>query len=135
VPDQPPRRRSVDNERRRWNDQAFDLLADDVEELKLDHRALSRLPAEMAALRREFEEWKLERREDITEFRTDIRELQQENRVAHGRLARGRDPLDGGELPALPTKLTWGDVVKIATAVGLVIAPIAAIVAALLGSA
>jgi hypothetical protein len=134
VPDQPPRRRATDSERRRWNDKAFDLLAGDVEEIQLEHRVLSRLPGEMAALRREFEEWKTERREDIGEFRADIRELQQENRIAHGRLARGRDPMDGKELPPLPARVAWGDVVKIATAVGIVLAPIAAIVAALLGA-
>lgn len=136
----PPRRRMTDHDRRRWNDTALDLLGDrvsshgeDIEDLRAEHRAVASLAPEMAAFRREFEEWKTERRDDIAEFRADIRELQAENRIAHGRLARGKDPKDGTELPPLPAKLSWGDVLKVATAVSLVLGPIAVIVAALLG--
>lgn len=139
MPDQPPRRRITDNDRRRWNDKALDLLGDrveshseDIEDLRAEHRAVANLAPQMAAFRREFDEWKTERREDIAEFRTDIRELQTENRIAHGRLARGKDPVDGKELPPLPAKLSWGDVLKVATAVSLVLGPIAVIIAALL---
>lgn len=141
MPDtpQPPRRRISDRDRRRWNDQALDLLderveshAQDIEDMQRMLRDLPQLRSEFSAFRREFDEWKAERRDDVTELRTDIRELRGENRRAHKRVAYGRDPETAELLPATRAALTWGAVLKVASAVSLVLGPIAVIVAALL---
>src|SRR4051812_18172628 len=99
VPDQPPRRRMSDRDRRRWTDNALDMLkqqmdsnAEEIADLRAELRAVARLPPEVAAFRREFDDWKTERREDIREFRNDIAELQKENKLAHKRIAHGKDP-------------------------------------------
>jgi hypothetical protein len=152
VPDQPqPRRRITDSERRRWSDKALDMLgrrveshAEDIEELRAEMRAVSRLPGEMASLTRAFERFREntitdlmqlreDSKEDFAEVRKDIRELRADNRQQHKRVAYGVDPEDGKTpLPAQPATLTWGGVLKVATAVSLVLGPIAIIVAALL---
>jgi hypothetical protein len=147
VPEPQPRRRQTDKDRRRWNDLALDLLgqrveshAEDIEDVKAEMRAVARLPAEFAAFRREFEEWKSERRDDLIELRKsdaetrdELRELRRENREQHRRVAYGMDPRDGKTpLPPRPATLTWGSVAKVATIIGTFFGSAAIIVAALL---
>jgi DNA repair ATPase RecN len=50
VPDQPPRRRTTDRERRRWNDQAWDMLKEDVEDVQSEQRAIAALYRKLAPL-------------------------------------------------------------------------------------
>jgi septal ring factor EnvC (AmiA/AmiB activator) len=137
MPDEPaPRRRAADRERRRWSDQALDLLSDrvqshaeDLEDLRSELRAGSRLPGEFAAFRREFDEWKSERRDDVTELRTDIRELRQEQREAHRRLAHHKDPDNGAPLPKPVVAVAatrWDRAKDMATIVSLLLLPILA---------
>lgn len=134
MPGDPPRRRISDRDRRRWNDKALDLLGDrveshaeDLEELRLELRPVSRLPQEFASFRREFDEWKSERRDDVTELRKDIRELRSENRTAHKRVVRGQDPENGEQLPPplVKVKATRLDTAKdFATIISLLIMPV-----------
>lgn len=119
----------------------LDLQADQIseqggmiEEIRMELKPLLRMPGEFAAFRREFDEWKLERRQDIDEFRSDIGELQREGRVAHKRIAYGKDPENGEPLPPQPAKLAWTDLVKVATAVSMVLGPVAVVVAALVAA-
>jgi DNA repair ATPase RecN len=51
VPDQPqPRRRISDRDRRRWNDQAWDMLKEDVEDVQSEQRAIAALYRKLAPL-------------------------------------------------------------------------------------
>jgi DNA repair ATPase RecN len=50
VPDQPPRRRTTDRDRRRWNDQAWDMLKEDVEDVQSEQRAIAALYRKLAPL-------------------------------------------------------------------------------------
>jgi ABC-type transporter Mla subunit MlaD len=50
VPDQHPRRRISDRERRRWNDQAWDMLKEDVEDVQSEQRAIAALYRKLAPL-------------------------------------------------------------------------------------
>lgn len=69
--------------------------ANDIGDLNNELRVLTRLPSEMAAMRRELDDLKHNSREDVTEIRADIRELREENRLQHRRVAYGKDPDDG----------------------------------------
>lgn len=52
----PPTRRAVDQERRRWNDQALDGLDDRVEDLENEREAIAGLPTRVSDLRDELKE-------------------------------------------------------------------------------
>lgn len=134
MPEEPPRRRITDRDRRRWSDDRLDDLKEDVDELQAEHRAVARVPGELAALSRAFEQYQGATETMLAEMRTDIRELRHENRTAHKRVAHGRDPETAEPLPKQAVTLTWGAVAKIATILAAFFGPTAALVAALLGS-
>jgi predicted RNase H-like nuclease (RuvC/YqgF family) len=168
----PPRRRSADRERRRWNETSFDLLKQDVEdnadaiqEMRMELRPLLALPTRLGAeferldtalkgyadrlkaQERAFEEWKIERREDLVELRAadneskraigqlskTIEEFKLDNARQHQNVAYGKDPIDGRTvLPPTPATLTWGAVAKVAVIMGTFFTAAATIVAAML---
>jgi Sec-independent protein translocase protein TatA len=135
VPDQPPRRRITDNDRRRWNDKALDLLgerveshAQDIEEVRAELRAVSRLPAEMAALSRAFDTFREDVKEDNAETRKDIRELRAEDRAHFERNFREhrevKKTADEIAQTVKPSRLDWA--VKFATIISFLLIPILA---------
>lgn len=126
--DPPPRRRIADRDRRRWSDDRLDDNRDTVER-RLD--ALERFQAVIAQV-----PGLMQGLEDSVErLDKDVRELRQENRLQHKRVAYGVDPEDGKTpLPQRPVTLTWGAVAKIATILAAFFGPTAALVAALLGA-
>jgi hypothetical protein len=135
VADEPPRRRISDRDRRRWNDDRLDDLKENVDDLQAEHRAVARLPGEVAAISRLLEQYMAATDSRLDRMHTTLERLRDENRVAHKRVAYGVDPEDGTTpLPPHPATLTWGAVAKIATIIGTFFGSAAIIVAALLSA-
>lgn len=133
--------------RRRHEDKIIEMIVDrqqeqneDIAELRLEMRALLALPPTIAAQMNtlegrlkaqeaSFDEWKVERRQDLVEIRDDIKDLQEEARTAHHRLAYGKDPETNKPLPPQPAKLTWGTVAQIITVEAAILGPCVALAA------
>jgi hypothetical protein len=136
VPDEPqPRRRISDRERRRWNDQAWDMLKEDVEDVQSEQRAIAALYRKLAPLPDVLEQHMKTTDRRLDRLDTTLEKLIDENREQHRRVAYGLDPKDGKTpLPPQPATLTWGAVAKVATIIGTFFGSAAIIVAALLAS-
>jgi hypothetical protein len=134
VPPVPqPRRRLTDKDRRRWNDQAFDMLKDDVEDVQSEQRAIAALYRQLAPLPELLAQYMKTTDARLDRMHTALENLRDENRLQHRRVAYGLDPQDGKTpLPPQPAVLTWGGVAKVATIIGTFFGSAAVIVAALL---
>jgi hypothetical protein len=151
VPDQQPRRRQTDKDRRAWPDERLNELLASHERLSeivgeqgkqiavlvsqaeddADLRtALSRLPDRVNEL-------KATHHRDMKDVRDEFRGRFNKIDVAHDRTetrAKGVDPDTEEPLPPPRVTLTWGGVAKIITIFAAILAPTAAVIAALIQS-
>jgi hypothetical protein len=126
-PQQPPRRRATDRDRRRWSDPRLDDLKEDVED-KADR-------AELVALNRVLEQYMKTTDSRLDRMHGTLEKLRDENRAQHKRVAYGLDPEDGKTpLPPRPATLTWATVAQAVTIIGAFFGSAAIIVAALLSA-
>jgi hypothetical protein len=135
VADDPPipRRRVTDQERRRWNDTALDLLREDLEDVQSEQRAIAALYRRLAPIPNLLEQYMKTTDARLDRMHNIVEKVREENRTAHRNIAYGKDPEDGEkQLPPQPATLTWGAVAKIATILAAFFAPTAALVAAVI---
>jgi hypothetical protein len=134
-PQPQPRRRMTDRDRRRWTDQALDMLKDDVDDVQSEQRAIAALYRRLAPLPELLERYMKTTDARLDRMHTALENLRDENRLQHRRVAYGMDPEDGKTpLPPQPALLTWGGVAKVATIMGTFFGAAAVIVAALLSA-
>jgi hypothetical protein len=135
VPDQQPRRRQTDKDRRSWPDARLNDLKDDFEDLQAEQRALAALYRKLAPVPDLLEQYMKTTDRRLDRIDTGLEKLRDENREQHRRVAYGMDPRDGKTpLPPQPATLTWGSVAKVATIIGTFFGSAAIIVAALLAA-
>ena len=145
-----PRRRITDRTpQRRWDDKLLDLIlkrqdsqSEDIEELRLELRPLVRLAGEFAAFRREFDEWKTERRDDLHQIRDDDTQILDRIGRIVDRIGRLEERVNANfdrnwrehrtvqqrteEIARVVEPTFWGKVKDIATVVSLLLVPILA---------
>jgi hypothetical protein len=135
VPDQQPRRRISDKDRRSWPDARLNDLKNDFEDLQAEQRALAALYRKLAPVPDLLEQYMKTTDRRLDRIDTGLEKLRDENREQHRRVAYGMDPRDGKTpLPPQPATLTWGSVAKVATIIGTFFGSAAIIVAALLAA-
>jgi len=135
VPDQQPRRRLSDKDRRSWPDARLNDLKDDFEDLQAEQRALAALYRKLAPVPDLLEQYMKTTDRRLDRIDNNVEKLRDENREQHRRVAYGMDPRDGTTpLPPQPATLTWGSVAKVATIIGTFFGSAAIIVAALLAA-
>jgi hypothetical protein len=135
VPDQQPRRRISDKDRRSWPDARLNDLKNDFEDLQAEQRALAALYRKLAPVPDLLEQYMKTTDRRLDRIDNNVEKLRDENREQHRRVAYGMDPRDGKTpLPPQPATLTWGSVAKVATIIGTFFGSAAIIVAALLAA-
>lgn len=92
-PEQPPRRRITDKDRRRWSDDRLDDLKGDFEDLEAEHRAIAALYRELAPIRSLLDQYMKATDSRLDRMHTDIRELRKENRDAHTTVEKKTDTI------------------------------------------
>jgi predicted nucleic acid-binding Zn-ribbon protein len=118
VPDQPPRRRITDKDRRRWPDRALDQLAERLDDLADRQPALDRRISE---LRNDMLETRRESNRRFDRIEERLEECFTRNFEEHANVQRTANEI---KKKVAPSRLDWA--LKFATIVSLIMVPILA---------